>query len=247
MTKSGPYICIMTLHSILSFTHCSETSHAGISLLPKVTITPSIQHNFGLPSAHLPLTAIVNTLLATRSPHVFKPSKQVKVPEVVWWWLLLRNHHSCLGSQFDSEQCRGQFVTPLPCFPQLRCNSLTFRTPVLLHLHLDLETYGGVDTLSVFPLFLKMVEKYYCSKIKHNFRGLLRLRIVQRSANATSIPKRVPSPDRENYRLISITSILSKVYEKLVSHKLSCFCEKYVFLPAAQFAYRKCHCCSDAL
>ena len=51
----------------------------------------------------------------------------------------------------------------------------------------------------------------------------------------------------ENYQPISITSILSKVYEKLVSHKLSNFCNKYSFLPAAQFAYRKGQGCTDAL
>ena len=37
------------------------------------------------------------------------------------------------------------------------------------------------------------------------------------------------------------------VYEKLVSHKLSSYCEKHVFLAAAQFAYRKGLCCTDAL
>ena len=41
------------------------------------------------------------------------------------------------------------------------------------------------------------------------------------------------------YRSISITPILSKEYEKSVSHKLSSFCDKYGLLPAAQFAYRK--------
>ena len=59
-----------------------------------------------------------------------------------------------------------------------------------------------------------------------------------RYANVTLIPKGAPSPDRENYRPITLSPILSKVY-KLVSHKLSSFCGKYVFLPAAQFAYRK--------
>ena len=59
------------------------------------------------------------------------------------------------------------------------------------------------------------------------------------SANVTAIPKGDPSPDKKNYRPISITPILSKVYEKLVSHKLSSFCEKYGLLAAAQFAYRK--------
>ena len=49
----------------------------------------------------------------------------------------------------------------------------------------------------------------------------------------TAIPKGAPSPDRENYRPISIKPILSKVYEKLVPHKLTSFCEKYGLLSAA--------------
>ena len=44
----------------------------------------------------------------------------------------------------------------------------------------------------------------------------------------------------------SITSILSKVYEKLVSHRLSSFC-KIFFLTAAQCDYRKGLDCTDAL
>ena len=61
------------------------------------------------------------------------------------------------GSQFDSKQCCEQFVTPVPSFPQSECNYLALQTSVLLRLHLDLYTYGGVAPLGVFPLFLKMV------------------------------------------------------------------------------------------
>ena len=71
---------------------------------------------------------------------------------------------SFLGSQFGSKQCREQFGTPLSCFPQSRCNSFAFWTPALLHLLLHeqtwclgLDTYGAVDFLDEFPLFLKMV------------------------------------------------------------------------------------------
>ena len=64
---------------------------------------------------------------------------------------------SLLGSQFDSKQWHEQFVTPLSCFPLSRCNSLTFWTPVLLCLLFDHDTYGGVDPVGMFPLFLKMV------------------------------------------------------------------------------------------
>ena len=55
--------------------------------------------------------------------------------------------------QFDSKQCREQFVTVLSCFPQSLCNSLAFRTPVLMHLFLDLDIFGAVDPLGVFPHF----------------------------------------------------------------------------------------------
>ena len=70
---------------------------------------------------------------------------------------------SLLSSQFDCNQCREQFVTPLSCFPQATCNSLAFRTPVLRRLLLD--TYGGVDPLGEFPLFLKMVADITTQKV----------------------------------------------------------------------------------
>ena len=68
-----------------------------------------------------------------------------------------------------------------------------------------------------------------------------------RSANLTTIPTCAPYPDTENYRPISITHILSKVYETLVFHKNSSLCEKCGLLPADQFAYRKDMGCTDAL
>ena len=67
------------------------------------------------------------------------------------------------------------------------------------------------------------------------------------SANVTAISKDAPSPDMENYRPISITSILSEVNEKIVSQKLSSFCLKYGSFPAHQFAYRKGLGSTDAL
>ena len=60
---------------------------------------------------------------------------------------------SLLSSLFDNKQSREQFVTPLSCFPQSRCNSLAFRTPVLLRLLLDLDRYGSVDPLMYFLYF----------------------------------------------------------------------------------------------
>ena len=85
----------------------------------------------------------------------------------------------------------------------------------------------------MFSLFLKKVAD-------------IRFRSVG-SLNVTAIPKGTPFPDRKNYRPISITPILFKVYEKLVSQKLSSFCEKCGLLPAAQFVFRKGPGSTDAL
>ena len=98
-------------------------------------------------------------------------------PEVVWWRLLLRKQDS-LGLSLTAfcKKCREQFVTHLSCFPQSRCNSLAFRTPVFLRLLLGLDTYGGVDPLCAFPLFLKMVADIIATKLSIIFRGLIRRR-----------------------------------------------------------------------
>ena len=59
------------------------------------------------------------------------------------------------------------------------------------------------------------------------------------SVDVTAIPKGARSFDRENYSPISITPLLSKVYEKLASHKLSSFGEKYVFCMLLSLLFRK--------
>ena len=94
---------------------------------------------------------------------------------------------------------------------------MAFQTSVFLRLLLALDTYGGVDPLWVFPLFLKKVADIIAPKLSTISRRLIRLGSLPEcwlSANVTAIPKGAPSPDRENYRPISITLILSKVYEK---------------------------------
>ena len=60
-----------------------------------------------------------------------------------------------------------------------------------------------------------------------------------RQANVTPIPKGSSSSPVANYRPISITSVLSKVFERLVSVRLGRFMERSGVLPTTQFAYRK--------
>ena len=66
-----------------------------------------------------------------------------------------------------------------------------------------------------------MVADITAPKLSIIFRGMIRWGSFPEcwlSANVTAIPKGAPDPDRENYCPISITPILSKVYEKLVSY-----------------------------
>ena len=68
-----------------------------------------------------------------------------------------------------------------------------------------------------------------------------------RQTNVTPIPKSPPSSSVANYRPISITSILPKVFERLVSVCLGRFMERSGVLPTSQFAYRKALGICDAL
>ena len=58
-------------------------------------------------------------------------------------------------------------------------------------------------------------------------------------SNVTQIPKGKPSSSVAIYRPISITIVLSKVFERLVSVRLGRFMERSGVLPTTQFAYRK--------
>ena len=101
------------------------------------------------------------------------------------------------------------------------------RVPLLKDLLLEIITYGGVDLLWVFPLFLRMFVDI-TSKRNIIFRGLISLGPFPEfwhSANVISISKGAPNPDKEHYCPISITPILSKVYPKLVSHEKYVFCQ----------------------
>ena len=84
---------------------------------------------------------------------------------------------------------------------------------------LDLDPYGGTDPLGMFPLFLKTTADVMSPRLSVVFRRLVRLGsflACWRQANVTPIPKGPPFSSVANYRPISITSVLSKVFERLV-------------------------------
>ena len=96
--------------------------------------------------------------------------------------------------------------------------------------------------MGMFPLFLKRTADVLAHRLSVVFRRLVRLGSFPacwRQANVTPIPKGPPSSSVANYRPIYITSVLSKVFERLVSVRLGRFMERSAVLPTTQFAYRK--------
>ena len=74
--------------------------------------------------------------------------------------------------------------------------------------------------LGMFPLLLKRTADVLAPRLSVVFRRLLRLGnfpACWRQANFTPIPKGPSSPSVANYRPISITPVLSKVFERLVA------------------------------
>ena len=107
---------------------------------------------------------------------------------------------------------------------------------------LDLDSYGGIDPLGMFPLFLKRPAEVLAPCLAVVFQQLLcfgSFPVCWRVANVTPIPKGPPSSSASNYRQISLTPILSMVFERLVSVRLGCFMECRGVLPTTHFPYRK--------
>ena len=147
-----------------------------------------------------------------------------------------------LSDHFDSKQSRESVDLPLTYHPSPSVITFAFRSSEDKRLLLDLDPCGGTEPLGMFPLFLKKTADVLASHLSVVFRRLLLLGSFPaswRQANGTPIPKGPPSYSVANYRPISITSVLSKVFERLVSVRLGRFVEHSGGLPTTQFAYRK--------
>ena len=146
-----------------------------------------------------------------------------------------------LSDHFDGKQSRKSVDLSLTCHPSPSLTSFGFRSSEVGRLLLDLDPYGGSDPLGMFPLFLKRTADVLPQRLSVVFRRLVRLGCFPacwRLANVTPIQKGPPSSSVANYRLISIISLLSKVFERLVV-RLGRFLERSGVLPTTQFAYRK--------
>ena len=139
---------------------------------------------------------------------------------------------------------------PQTCFPEAQLTGLAFRSTELKKILLNLDSYGGTDPSGVFPLFFKKVAHVIACPLASVFRTMLRrgsFPLCWRVAHVTPVPKGSSSSFVSDYRPISITPVLSKVYEKLVASRLSRYLESSGVLPDSQYGFRKGLGTSDAL
>ena len=149
---------------------------------------------------------------------------------------------SLLMGVFDAKQSRNIIELPPTCHPEPVFCGFAFRSKVILHILSKLDSFGGTDPLGFFPLFCKKMAHLLAPKLSVIFRKLLKegsFPLCWRTANVAPVPKGPLSPDPSEYRPISITPILSKVFEKLVASRLELYCEARGLFPSNQFAYRK--------
>ena len=147
-----------------------------------------------------------------------------------------------LSDPFDSRQSRRAIDLPLTCHPSPSLTTFAFRSSEVMRLLLDLDSYVGTDQLGIFPLFLKRTADVMTHRLSVVFWRLVHLGSIPacwRQANVTPISKGPSSSSVANYHPISITAVLSKVFERLVSVRLGRFMERSGVLPTTQFAYRK--------
>ena len=145
-----------------------------------------------------------------------------------------------LSDHFDSKQSREAVDLQLTCYPSPSLTTFTFRSSGVRCFLLDFDPYGGTDPFGMFPIFLTRTD-VMAPHLSVVFWRLVRLGSFPacwRQANVTPIPKGPLSSSAANYRPISITSVLSKVFECLVTVHLGRFMELSGVLPTTQFAYR---------
>ena len=126
-----------------------------------------------------------------------------------------------LLAYFDGKQSRDPVDLPSTCHPSPSLTTFAFMSREVKLLLLDLDSYGGTDPLDMFPLFLKRTAVVLAPCLPVVFHLLLHFGsfpVFWRVANVTHIPKVQPPSSASNYRPISLTPILSKVFEHLVVH-----------------------------
>ena len=147
----------------------------------------------------------------------------------------------CCRPIFGRKQSRHPVDLTSTCHPSPIHATFDFRSREVKRLLLDLYSYGGTDPLGMFPPFLKKTAEVLAHRLAWYFGCSFVWVAFLFAGEWRMLPQfqRVHLPlQHSNYRPISLTPILSMVFERLVSVRLRRFMEGRDVLPTTQFAYR---------
>ena len=143
---------------------------------------------------------------------------------------------------FESKQSNDNLTMPQSCFPEAEL-TFAFHSGEVKKLLLELDPYGGAGPDGIFPLFFIKTANYLAPKISTILRKLVRIggfSMCWRVGNITPVPKSGSANScPSDYRPITITPVLSKVFECLLAKSLNNFAEKKNLFPHLQFGFRK--------
>ena len=79
------------------------------------------------------------------------------------------------SAHFDGKQSRDPIDLPSTCHSSPSLTTFSFRSREVRWILLDLDSYGGTDSLGMFPLYFKRTADVLAARLAVVFRRLLRL------------------------------------------------------------------------
>ena len=154
-----------------------------------------------------------------------------------------REKAALFADVFDGKQCGDDLSMPLTCFPEPKLTKIAFKSREIKNLLAELDVYGGAGPDGIFPMLFVRMSDFLAPKISTIFRKLTRpghFSICWRTGHITPVPKGSGAGScPSEYRPISITPVLSKVFERLLAKRLYAYAESNNLFPNLQFGFRK--------
>ena len=144
---------------------------------------------------------------------------------------------------FDSKQSNNSLTMPQSGFPEAELTIFAFHSREVEELLLELDPYGGAGPDGIYPLFFVKTANYLAPKISAVSHKLIRIggfSMCWMVDNITPVPK--PGSAKScpsDYCPITITPVLSKVFECLLAKRRNNFAEKRNLFPNLQFGFCK--------
>ena len=138
---------------------------------------------------------------------------------------------------FDSKQSNNSLIMSQSCFPEAELTTFAFCSGEVKKLLLVLDPYGsaGPDAFFLCSLLAPKISTVLPKLVRTGGFSM-----CWRVGNITPVSKSgCTNSCPSDYRPITITPVLSKVFERLLAKLLNGFAEKKDLFPHLQFGFRK--------